>query len=173
VAKLREAELPAPRLVHDPDSPRLETREQRLDRNLLELLNELRVALPGVQVLFGFLLVAPFNQRFGAATELERALYLAALVLTALSSMCLIAPSVHHRIQFRRQAKEEIVLMGNALAIAGLALLALAMVSVVFLIVDFLFNSLVAALTTAMVAAAFAGVWYLIPFRSRRRSARA
>jgi hypothetical protein len=171
VEELRAAEPTAPRVVHDPDSPRPETREQRVDRNLLELLNELRVALPGVQVLFGFLLVAPFNQRFGAATDLERALYFAALVLTALSAMCLIAPSVHHRIQFRRQAKEEIVVMGNSLAITGLALLALAMVSVIFLIVDFLFNTLVAALTTALVAAAFAGVWYLIPFRGRRRPA--
>jgi len=76
----------------EPGGPRSETREERLDRNLLELLNELRVALPGVQVLFAFLLVVPFNQRFAAATSLQRQVYFAALLLTAAASVCLIAP---------------------------------------------------------------------------------
>ncbi|MBO0681667.1 MAG: hypothetical protein J2P45_00810 [Candidatus Dormibacteraeota bacterium] len=152
----------------DPTSARQETREQRLDRNLTELLNELRVALPGVQVLFGFLLVAPFNQRFGTTDGLERGLYFAALVLTALAGVCLIAPPVHHRIQFRLQAKEDVVMMGNALAIAGLALLALAMNCVLLLVIDYLFGLILAVVTAVGVAAAFGGVWYLIPMRGRR-----
>ena len=151
----------------EPGSPRSETKEERLDRNLLELLNELRVALPGVQVLFAFLLVVPFNQRFTAATSLQRQVYVATLLLTALAAVCLIAPSIHHRIQFRLQAKEDVVMIGNRLAIIGLTLLALAMTCVVFLVTDFIFDDRAAAITTAAIAAAFAGIWYAIPVGRR------
>jgi hypothetical protein len=145
--------------------PRLETGEQRLDRNLNELLNELRVALPGVQVLFAFLLVVPFNQRFAGTSAVQLGAYLVALVLTAAASVFLIAPSIHHRLQFRLQEKQEIVLIGNRLAVVGLTLLALAIVSVVFLVTDFLFGHLVGTITTGAVAALCAVVWYAIPMR--------
>src|SRR2546423_4816528 len=113
--------------AREPPGPRPESREERLDRNLAELLQELRVALPGVQVLFAFLLVVPFNQRFTATTPGQRAIYFVTLLLTAAATVFLIAPSVHHRVQFRRQEKEEIVVVGNGLAVIGLAVLAVAM----------------------------------------------
>ncbi len=102
------------------DHARDETREQRAGRNLGELLSELRVALPGVQVLFAFLLVVPFNQGVTRMTDFERKLYFATLLCTALASMLLIAPSVHHRILFRQRDKEHLVLSANRLTIAGL-----------------------------------------------------
>jgi Family of unknown function (DUF6328) len=152
--------------------PRDESEDERLDRNLLELLNELRVALPGVQVLFAFLLVVPFNQRFVATTGPQRLLYFAVLALTAASSVFLIAPSFHHRLQFRRQAKEEIVLVGNTLALIGLTLLALAMTGVVLLVTGFLFGGVAATAATVAVALLYAVVWCALPLRSRRRRAR-
>src|SRR5438445_11489150 len=97
---------------------RRETELERYDRNLNELMGELRVALPGVQVLFAFLLVAPFNQRFGKTTSFERQLYFAALLCTLLASILLIAPTVIHRLEFRRAEKEYIVSAGNRLTIA-------------------------------------------------------
>jgi len=152
--------------------PRDESEDERLDRNLLELLNELRVALPGVQVLFAFLLVVPFNQRFVDTTGPQRLLYFAVLALTAASSVFLIAPSFHHRLQFRRQAKEEIVLVGNTLALIGLTLLALAMTGVVLLVTGFLFGGVAATAATVAVAVLYAVVWYALPLRSRHRRAR-
>lgn len=151
----------------DADSPRVETREQRLDRNLTELLTELRIALPGVQVLFAFLLVVPFNQRFFEATAFQRWVYFATLMLTAASSVCLIAPSVHHRLQFRRQEKEYIVTVANSLATIGLTLLALAMIGAVLLVTDFLVGEPAGGIATGCVAAMIAAVWYAIPIRRR------
>jgi hypothetical protein len=146
-------------------SHRDETEAERVDRNLNELLTELRVALPGVQVLFAFLLVVPFNQRFPATSGFQRALYFGTLLLTAASAVCLIAPSFHHRIRFRQQVKEQVVLIGNGLAIAGLSLLAVAMTCVVLLITDFLYGGLVAAVTTVVLAALFGVIWYGLAWR--------
>jgi hypothetical protein len=155
--------------VRDPASPRTETTGERDDRNLTELLSELRVALPGVQVLFAFLLVVPFNQRFTATDGFERVLYASTLLLAAASSVLLIAPSFHHRLLFRRQEKEHIVLVGNALAVAGLTLLALAMVGVVLLVTDFLFGADVGAGAAGAITLLFAVAWCLIPARRRLR----
>ena len=99
-----------------------ESEKERLDRNLLELLNELRVALPGVQVLFAFLLTVPFTQRFSTLTSTQEKVYYATLLLTTVSTVLLIAPSAHHRINFRQQDKAYIVFLANRLTIAGLAL---------------------------------------------------
>ena len=154
-------------MTQDPDNPRGESRAKQLDRNLIELLNELRVALPGIQVLFAFLLVVPFNQRFADTTDLQRHVYLAALLLTTAASVCLIGPTVHHRIQFRLHAKEEVVMVGNGLAIAGLTFVALAMASVVFLVTDFVFGRLTADVAAAAVAVGFAAVWYVVPVVGR------
>ena len=156
-------------MARDPDSPRAESQEERLDRNLTELLQELRVALPGVQVLFAFLLVVPFNQRFTATTPGQRAVYFVTLLLTAAASVFLIAPSVHHRVQFRRQEKEEIVVVGNGLAVIGLALLAVAMTGAVVLVTDFLAGDGAAALTGGLLLLLFAGVWYVLPIGRRAR----
>src|SRR5215212_2666054 len=100
-----------------------ESEKERLDRNLLELLNELRVALPGVQVLFAFLLTVPFTQRFSTLTATQEKVYYGTLVCTAISTAMLIAPSAHHRINFRQQDKEYIVFLANKLAIGGLGFL--------------------------------------------------
>ena len=135
-----------------PDTGRDESEQERTDRNLQEMLGELRVALPGVQVLFAFLLVVPFNQRFGEVTDFQRTLYLITLLFTTASTMCLIAPTVHHRIEFRRQHKEQIVSTGNRIVILGLALLAIAMTGAVTLVTDFLYGTTTTAIAVGCVA---------------------
>jgi hypothetical protein len=155
--------------MDDPGSHRPETREQRVDRNLLELLNELRVALPGVQVLFAFLLVVPFNQRFAATTDFQRGTYFATLLFAAGANVCLIAPSVHHRLLFRLQQKERIVVVANRLALIGLTLLALALTGVVLLVTDFVFGDSAAIVVGTGAGVLFAVVWYLVPLRYRGR----
>jgi hypothetical protein len=144
---------------------RNESEKERLDRNLQELLGELRVALPGVQVLFAFLLVVPFNQRFADITTFQRTTYFVTLLLATAASVCLIAPTAHHRIQFRQQDKKRIVFGATRLAIVGLTLLAAAMTSAILLITDFIYSSSTAAITTAAVAVAFLIVWYAIPIK--------
>ena len=133
-----------------------EDRDERLDRELIELLNELRVVLPGVQVLFAFLLTVPFTQRFADVSDRQKDTYLFTLVCTALGSALLIAPSSYHRIRFREYDKERLLRTSNRLAIAGTVLLALAMSAAVFLITDFLFEDTVTFVVTGVVVVAFA-----------------
>ncbi|MEA2298345.1 MAG: hypothetical protein QOF77_1281, partial [Solirubrobacteraceae bacterium] len=146
-----------------------ETEKERLDRNLVELLNELRVALPGVQVLFAFLLVVPFNQGYSRMSAFDKQVYFVTLLCTALASILLIAPSVHHRIEFRRDDKAYLVRTANRLALAGLSVLAVAMTGVILLISNLVFGTAAAITTTIAVLLAFAGVWYGMPLRHRRR----
>jgi hypothetical protein len=148
-----------------PDSGRDESEQERVDRNLQEMLGELRVALPGVQVLFAFLLVVPFNQRFGEVTSFQKGIYFATLILTTASAMCLIAPSVHHRIEFRRQDKDQIVKTGNRIVIVGLTLLATAMTGAVLFITDVLYDPGTTVVVGGGVALAFAVLWYAVPLR--------
>jgi hypothetical protein len=157
--------LSAVSLSLPPDPERDETPYERADRNLAELLNELRVALPGVQVLFAFLLVVPFNAGYTRMTEFERKLYFGVLICTALASMLLIAPSIHHRLEFRKRDKEYLVLTANRLTIAGLTLLAVAMTGAITLITHVLFGTTATVITTATIALGFATVWYAIPLR--------
>src|SRR5213592_1583011 len=119
-----------------PESGRNETDVERLDRNLGELLQELRVALPGVQVLFAFLLTIPFNQRFALLTTAQERIYLATLLSTTIAAVLLIAPTAYHRLTFRKQQKERLVFVANRLAIVGLGFLAVAMTGVVLLVTD-------------------------------------
>lgn len=144
-------------------APSTETAKQRIDRNLAELLGELRVALPGVQVLFAFLLTVPFSARFDRATAFQEKVYFATLLLTAIASALLIAPTAHHRIQFRQQDKFHLVKTANQLAIAGLGALALAMVGAVLLVTDFLFARATTITVTIITALLFAVVWYALP----------
>ena len=146
---------------------RNETELERYDRNLGELLSELRVALPGVQVLFAFLLVAPFNQRFGTVSQFERALYLAALLLTLLSSMLLMAPTIIHRLHFQLGEKAYVVQVANRLTIAGMAVFALAMTCAVLLVTHYLFDAATSYATTAVVIGGFALIWFALPLRKR------
>jgi glucose-6-phosphate-specific signal transduction histidine kinase len=140
-----------------------ETSEQRHNRELIELLNELRVALPGVQVLFAFLLAVPFANGFPKLSQTGRDVYFAAFIATALSTALLIAPSSYHRLRWRQHDKERLLVMSNALTIAGLACLAVAITCVVYVITDFLFHRGWASLFTALIGAAFVILWYGLP----------
>jgi hypothetical protein len=146
-----------------PLTGRDETEHERIDRNLQEFLGELRVALPGVQVLFAFLLVVPFNQRFTDITSFQKTVYFVTLLLTAASSVCLIAPTAQHRVEFRQQHKEQILLMANRLAIVGLGFLAIAMTGAIMLITDVLYGSTVTAVVSVAVGITFALLWYVVP----------
>jgi hypothetical protein len=148
-----------------PGSGRAESEQERVDRNLQEMLGELRVALPGVQVLFAFLLVVPFNQRFGEVSDFQKTLYLITLLCTTASAICLIAPTAHHRIEFRRQHKELIVETGNRIVVVGLGLLAVAMTLAVTLVTDYLYGTTTTAIAAGCVALAFLGFWFLVPLR--------
>jgi uncharacterized protein involved in cysteine biosynthesis len=152
-----------------PETGRNETEEERVDRNLQEMLGELRVALPGVQVLFAFLLVVPFNQRFADVTSFQRTVYFITLLFTTASAICLIAPSVHHRLEFRRQNKAVIVRTGNEIVVVGLALLGVAMTGAVLFVTDVLYDSAITTVAAACVILAFAVLWFGIPLRRRLR----
>jgi hypothetical protein len=144
---------------------RSETDVERLDRNLVELLQEVRVVQTGVQVLFAFLLTVPFSSRFDAITGVQRGAYFTALVGAAAASILLIAPTSLHRILFRLGQKAYMVEMSNRLALGGLGATAVAMVAVMFLVGDVMFGLAVGA------ALAFAGVWVVLPVRRRRHVA--
>jgi len=148
---------------------REETEKERLDRNLTELFAELRVALPGVQVLFAFLLVVPFNQGYPRMTAFDKAAYFATLLCTAVASILLIAPTVHHRLEFRRDDKAHLVESANRLSIAGLGALALAMTGAILLVTNFVFGTTAAILATTGVAGTFLTIWYALPLRRRAR----
>ena len=148
-----------------PLTGRDETEQERVDRNLQEFLGELRVALPGVQVLFAFLLVVPFNQRFPQITDFQKTAYFVTLLFTAAAAVCLIAPTAQHRVEFRRQHKEQILMMANRLAIAGLAFVAVAMTGAIMLITDLLYGSTTTVVVTAAVGLGFALLWYLVPLQ--------
>src|SRR5437868_1216879 len=133
-----------------------ENHKERVDRELAELLNELRVALPGVQVLFAFLLIVPFSQGYTQMTDFERKLYFGVLLCTGLAAMLLIAPSMHHRLEFRRRDKEYLVVTANRLTIAGLSALAVAMTGAILLITHLLFGTAATIVTTSVFAFGFA-----------------
>jgi len=149
--------------------PAGETKPERLDRELSELLQELRVVLPGVQVLFAFLLTVPFSERFGGLSQAEEGLYLTALIGAAVASALLIAPSAFHRVLFRERDKEWMILASNRLAIAGTVFLAMSMSCALFLVTTFIYGSRLAAAVVAFVAGLFAVVWYAIPLARRTR----
>jgi hypothetical protein len=145
----------------------IESPKQRHDRELIELLNELRVALPGVQVLFAFLLAVPFSSGYAKVTQFEKVAFFVALVATALSSALLIATPSFHRLRFRVEDKGRIVVIGNKLAIAGFFFLAAAMVSAVLMVTTFLFSKTAGIVTAASIAAVIGVLWYGIAFGAR------
>ena len=145
-----------------------ESEKERTQRQLIELLQELRVIITGVQVLFAFLLAVPFNQRFASVTSFQKDLYLAILLLTALSTALLMAPTAYHRIRFHQRDRVHIIEVSNRFALAGLATLALAMTGAVLLVTDFLFaDTLLVVVTTAGTAIVFATLWYGLPLARR------
>ena len=146
-----------------------ESTQDKGHRQLIELLQELRVALPGVQVLFAFLLTVPFTQGWERVTAFQQDLYYASLLCSAAASAFLIAPSAIHRLDFQRGDKPRIVAVSNVLAIAGLTFLALAIVGVVCLISDVLYGRSAVVGFTVGIAALFVVLWYAIPLVLRAR----
>jgi hypothetical protein len=146
-----------------------EERSDRLDRELIELLNELRVALPGVQVLFGFLLTVPFSQGWSRVTETERRVYFITFLCTAISTALLIAPSAQHRILWRAHDKEALLRRANALALSGTVFLALAVTGAVWVVTDLIYKQAPTALVTAGIAGLFAWIWFAAPLIRRLR----
>ena len=142
-----------------------ETEQERLNRNMNELLQELRVSQTGVQILFAFLLALPFAQRFTQVTSFQRDVYFATLLLAGAAAAFFIAPVSAHRLLFRRQGKEHLINSSNWMAIAGLGCLAVSIVGVILLISDFLFNTAVAAVTTSLAFLLFVVLWYVLPLR--------
>jgi len=154
-------------------SDQSETRggRERINRELIELPNELRVALPGVQVLFAFLLTVPFSQGFTTTSAFQRALFFGTLSTTAIAAVLLIAPSAWHRLHFRRQDKERVLLVSNALSIAGLAFLAAAMTGAVMLIADFIYSPALTVVSGVVALIAFGWFWAAWPLERRVGSA--
>jgi hypothetical protein len=149
-----------------------ERNQEDLDRELIELLNELRVALPGVQVLFAFLLIVPFSQGGPRLTNFQKDVYVATLLLTAMASILLIAPSAFHRIEWRQRDKEWLLQTANMLSIAGTVFLALGMTTAVMLVTDFMFKGTMVVVVTTLLTATFAWFWYGWPLTRRFRANR-
>jgi hypothetical protein len=156
------------RLATELPDERNETPEQRDDRNLIELLQELRVAGLGVQVLFGFLLAIPFTNKFSQLSEAQRDLYVTTLLLAALAAMLLLAPVAFHRILFRMQQKEFLVRAANALAILGLVAVAMAVSATVALVLSYVLPGVLTVVITSAMVALFVGLWFAYPLSRRR-----
>jgi hypothetical protein len=147
-----------------------ESPEERVNRELIELLNEVRVALPGAQVLFAFLLVLPFQQGFAELTGLQRDVYAGALVFTAAAIALIIAPSSYHRINFRRRTKEQMLFWSNRLLIAGLVFSVIGIVLSIELVLDVALGQPAALIVAAGVALWFSWFWFALPLIRRRES---
>ncbi len=144
-----------------------ENDKARVDRELIELLNELRVALPGVQVLFAFLLVLPFQQRFAETSSVDQAVYTLALLASALAAALLIAPSMAHRLNFRRGNKERILFDANRLMVAGMVCTAIGIACAVYLVVDVVHGGTAAVFATAASLIVYAALWLALPLARR------
>jgi hypothetical protein len=144
-----------------------ETERERLNRNLDQLLQELRVALPGVQVLFAFLLAVPFATRFDRVDQFERVVFFVALLFAALSLVLLMAPSIQHRILFRHDQKHYLVHAGTALAIAGMSSLACSVTLSLALVAHFLYGMWAALIAGGAAIVAFGLIWYALPIKRR------
>jgi uncharacterized protein DUF6328 len=151
-----------------------ETRKDRVDRELIELLNELRVALPGVQVLFAFLLTVPFSSGYTRISGGQRGWYFATFLATTAASALLMAPTSYHRITFREGAaqKERMLMTANVFAIAGALLLSLAIGGAVFLVTDVLYGAATAAAVAGIVVGGMAWLWFALPLWRRVRRGR-
>jgi hypothetical protein len=148
---------------------REETPLERLDRNLEELTGELRVVVTGVQVLFAFLLVVPFDARFAHVDTFGRTVYFVTLIFAALAALCTIAPSAQHRFLFRYDDKQHLVFVANRMVIVGLGFLALAMCGSLTLVSNELFGAAVAVVTGTVATLAFAALWFVTPLQRRAR----
>ncbi|HSD02790.1 MAG TPA: DUF6328 family protein [Gaiellales bacterium] len=144
-----------------------ESPTQRINRELIELLNEIRIALPGVQVLFAFLLVVPFGPGWRHTTALQRHTYVFSIVTAALATVIMITPSSYHRLLWRQPQKEHMLITSNALLIAGMAFLAMAISGSLFFVVSFALGTWEAAITTAAIVVVILVLWYVMPLARR------
>ncbi len=144
------------------DESESESESERLNRELDQLLGELRVAMPGVQVLFAFLLAVPFQQRFAQVTDFQREVYFVTLLASAAASALFVAPTAYHRLMFRERDKTRLVALSSKLALAGLVCLAVAMNGAVLLVTDVIFGRTTAVVTVAATATLFAGLWFVL-----------
>ena len=149
---------------------RTESEQERLDRQLEELLQEVRVAMPGVQVLFGFLLAVPFQQGFDTITSSQRLVYFATLLAAAAATAFLIAPAAYHRINFQQHEKKRIIHLGNREFLMGLIALALAMNGAIALVTDLIFKGSTLVVTMVVVGSLFAWLWFGLGLLRRLRS---
>jgi hypothetical protein len=147
-----------------------ESKGERLDRELMELLQELRVVITGVQILLAFLLTAPFQQRFAQLQGSLRNAFFASIVCATLATACLLAPTAQHRLRWRAGDKERLLRTGNQLAIVGSVFLAAAIVLAVYVVTNVLFTSDLAILTAVAFVVVFAGLWYILPMAWRSPS---
>jgi 4-amino-4-deoxy-L-arabinose transferase-like glycosyltransferase len=141
----------------------MDDERERTERQMAELLQELRVALPGVQILFAFLLTVPFAQGFQRVTSFQRNLFFATLLCTAISTACLIAPTATHRLRFHQRDRNYVIEVAHKLTIAGLVFLALAIVGAVALITDFMYGGAGRWVWPALVAVVVAVLWFIRP----------
>jgi hypothetical protein len=153
----------------DARDDRDETREERLDRNTIELLNELRVAGTGIQVMFAFLLVVPFNAGWSKTTSFERTVYFVTLALVAVATFLLMAPPVHHRLLFRHREKPYLIAVANKLAIAGLVFLALGFTGILVLLSDYVVGGVAPIVAGVLTLALIGGLWFALPLRRREQ----
>lgn len=150
-----------------------EAHSDKLDRELIELLNELRVMLPGVQVLFAFLLIVPFSERFASTTTNERIAYYVALAAAALCSILFMTPSVYHRVQFRQHDKERLLRLGNAVVIGGTVVLGLGISAAVYFVTGYLVDDAVGLIAGATTFVILTVMWWGLPLAARRTTGRA
>jgi hypothetical protein len=148
-----------------------ESTGERLDRELMELLQELRVMLPGVQVLLAFLLTAPFQQRFAQLPGSLRNAFFASIACATLATALLIAPSAHHRLRWRAHDKERLVRVGNQMALWGTVFLAAAIVLALYVVTNVLYVSQLALLVAGVAVVVFGWIWYGLPTIGRSRAA--
>jgi hypothetical protein len=151
---------------HTP-SQDVEDEQERLNRELLELLNEVRVAMPGVQVLFGFLLAVPFQQRFAEADDFQRHTYLVTLLFSAVATAFFIAPTAYHRVMFRQRDKPALIRFGNRMTIAGVISLAIAMNGAVLLVTDVIFKAPTPVVTVLALASVYMWLWFGVALMRR------
>jgi cation transport ATPase len=153
--------------AEEPD--RTDEEQERLNRQMAELLNELRVAMPGVQVLFGFLLTVPFQQRFQEVSAFQRDVYFIALLAAMTATAFLIAPSAYHRIAFQTHDKPHIIRVGTLQFVCGIVALAIAMNCAVLLVTDFIFHATTVIVTLAITGSLFGWLWFGIGLWRRLR----
>ena len=157
----------ASRMAESPVQHDDESRRERVNRELIELLNELRVALPGVQVLFAFLLAVPFSNGYKRMTDFQKNVFFVTLLATAVSTACFIVPTAYHRLNFRKREKERILFTSNKFAIAGLIFLAISMIGAIALITDVIYSKTAALVAGSVALVVFGTLWLALPLARR------